>query len=223
MLPCKIMEHGCMKIMQWEDIIDSGDYSRTDAYARCHEDIEYGVRSTVWPEGSDRFTIVPESGKKRGEGNGVKPIKNGFTNALLERGWELEVGRRSGRGGKGTLPGAFDCHLDLRGEGYDSLPFVVEWETGNISSSHRAINRIALGILEQRIAGGVVLLPSSNLAPYLTDRIGNFLELKPYLPLWRKWDNLTPTGYLGLVVVEQDAESFDVPRVPKGTDGRSAN
>ena len=30
------------------------------------------------------------------------------------------------------------------------------------------------------------------------------------------------SGVLEIVVIEHDAESFDVPRIPKGTDGRSS-
>ncbi len=54
---------------------------------------------------------------------------------------------------------------------------------------------------------------------YLTDRIGNFAELEPYLDLW----SAVPceNGVLEIVVVEHDAESFDVPRIEKGTDGRA--
>lgn len=208
-----------MKLVAWETILDNGGYTTTPAYRRVREDIEAGVAAVVWPEGSDKFLIYPESGKKTGQGNGVKPIKNGFVRTLSRRGWVEEFGRARGAG-KGTVPGAFDCHLTFT-DG-SSKPFVVEWETGNISSTHRAVNRIALGILEERIAGGVVAMPSRKLAPYLTDRIGNFPEVQPYLPLWRKWDNLAPKGYLGIVVIEQDDNSWNVARIPKGTDGRAA-
>lgn len=55
--------------------------------------------------------------------------------------------------------------------------------------------------------------------PYLTDRIGNIGELEPYFPLWR---NLTGiSGALRIIVIEHDETSFDVPRIPKGTDGRA--
>lgn len=210
-----------MKIIEWTHVVDRGGYTSSPAFKRVDEDIRAAVLKTVHPPGSDNFTIYPESGKKRGQGNGVKPIKAGFTEELVARGWEEEFGKRSRI--KGTSPGAFDCHFTFD-DSIDALPFVVEWETGNISSSHRAINRIALGILEGRISGGVVALPSARLAPFLTDRIGNAPELQPYVPLWEKWDdNLATFGYLGLVVVEHDAESFDVPRIPKGTDGRNAS
>lgn len=206
-----------VKIVEWVDLVDTGGYKRTEAFSRVADDIKAGVKATVWPPGTDRFVIYPESGKRRGEGNGVVPIKWGFMAELESRGWKSEVTAWR-RKGTGSVPGAFDAHLDFED---GSLPFVVEWETGNISSSHRAINRIGLGILDQRIAGGVVVLPSAKLAPFLTDRIGNFPELVPYIPLWREWRDLRPVGYLGLVVVEQDGESWLVPRIPKGRDGRA--
>jgi len=54
---------------------------------------------------------------------------------------------------------------------------------------------------------------------YLTDRVGNYAELEPYLDLWRavRCDN----GVLEIVVIEHDDVSYDVPRIPKGTDGRA--
>jgi hypothetical protein len=58
--------------------------------------------------------------------------------------------------------------------------FCVEWETGNISSSHRAINKMALGILKDILIGGVLILPTRKMYSYLTDRVGNFPELAPY-------------------------------------------
>lgn len=207
--------------MQWETILDVGGYSSTPEFGRAHGDVAAGIAAVVWPPGSDTFTIHPQSGKKSGEGNGVKPIKEGFMTSLRERGWVEEFGRARG-GGKGLLPGAFDAHLTFDDATSSMLPFVVEWETGNVSSTHRAINRIALGILEQRISGGVVVLPSARLAPFLTDRIGNFPEVQPYLPLWRKWEKLASPSYLALVAIEHDDESATVPRIPKGTDGRAA-
>lgn len=48
------------------------------------------VKKCEWPPGSGRFTIYPQSGKKRGEGNGVKPIRNEFIKELKRRGWTIE-------------------------------------------------------------------------------------------------------------------------------------
>ncbi|MDR3202434.1 MAG: hypothetical protein LBT54_04810, partial [Bifidobacteriaceae bacterium] len=61
-----------------------------------------------------------------------------------------------------------------------------------------------------------------DLARYLTDRVGNAAELRPYYPLWEQWrGRLDNTAYLGIVTVEHDAEDIDVERIPKGTDGRA--
>jgi len=215
-----------MKVLHWDTIIDrldslDGGYSRTEQFAEVSQQINEAIWGTVWPPGADTFTIYPESGKARGEGNGVKPIKDGFVSTLANFGWELEkrAPARQGveSGAKGSRPGAFDCHRELGG-GF--APFAVEWETGNVSSSHRAINRIALGILWGYISGGILVVPSGAMARYLTDRIGNAPELEPYFDLWREWQ-LAPTAYLAVVTVEHDDESTSVPRIPKGTDGRA--
>jgi hypothetical protein len=97
--------------------------------------------------------------------------------------------------------------------------FGVEWETGNISSSHRAMNKMALAIINQVLVGGILILPTRGMYRYLTDRVGNFPELAPYFPLWR---SLRVTkGFLAVVAVEHDAASKHVPRIPKGTNGRA--
>ncbi len=54
---------------------------------------------------------------------------------------------------------------------------------------------------------------------YLTDRIGNYKELEPYLKLWKSVP--CQSGVLEIVVIEQDAESYDVQKIPKGTAGRA--
>jgi hypothetical protein len=69
------------------------------------------------------------------------------------------------------------------------------------------------------IAAGILIVPTREFARYLTDRIGNFPELEPYLDLWRAFP--CTSGILELIVIEYDATSLKVPRIPKGTDGRA--
>ena len=95
----------------------------------------------------------------------------------------------------------------------------VEWETGNISSSHRALNKMCLGMLKGILIGGVLILPTRSMYHYLTDRVGNIAEVEPYFSLWAAIP--IPKGILAVVVIEHDAVSRDVPRIPKGTDGRA--
>ena len=109
-------------------------------------------------------------------------------------------------------PGPYDASFPVA-EKY----FVVEWETGNISSSHRAMNKICLGILQGNLIGGILILPTRELYQYLTDRVGNYPELEPYFPLWHSIP--CKEGYLCVIAIEHDDTSYQVPRIPKGTDG----
>ena len=157
------------------------------------------------------FTIYPESGKKRGQGNGVKPIKVGLMQELQRQGWHVE---QFAKLGMNRNPGKYDAVLDT-----DYGPVVLEWETGNISSSHRSLNKMALALMKGKIAAGILIVPSRELYRFLTDRIGNIQELEPYLDLWRSIP--CKKGILEIVVIEHDTTSRSVPRIPKGTEGRA--
>lgn len=189
-----------MRLVKWEHLVDTEGFRGTKRFRQIVRDVGAAVEAVRWPPGADAFTIYPVK-----QANGVKPIKTAFVEFLQDCGWQSEYM-------------LFDCHIAFRG---DVLPFVVEWETGNVSSSHRAINRIALGCMEGRISGGVLIVPSRALYVYLTDRVGNDAELERYKPLWRRWHDLPGQGYLGIVTVEHDSTSYDVPRISKGTDGRA--
>jgi hypothetical protein len=175
------------------------------------QEIHSAVRSCCWPEGSGSFTIFPEPGKRRGEGNGVVPIKNGFVNRLKAKGWAIEGPAKNTLGQK---LGDFDAAI-LGPAG----PVVVEWETGNISSSHRSLNKMTMLLYSGMIAAGTLVVPSRELYRYLTDRIGNIQEIEPYFTLWRSIP--CEKGVLEIVVIEQDATSWSVPRIPKGRAGRA--
>lgn len=171
------------------------------------------VAKVRWPPGGKNFTIHPQSGKLRGEGNGVKPIKLDFMRHLKTQGWQHEFRLCSPKMSKF---GGFDAALCRQ----KYLPVVVEWETGNISSSHRSLNKMALAIISEQILGGILIIPSRNLCKYLTDRIGNYEELQPYFPIWRSIQS--KLGVLQIFVVEHDSTNMHVPRIPKSTDGRSS-
>jgi hypothetical protein len=201
-----------MKVVEVHDILNDSRFESSKALKRAWQDVRRAIAATDWPHGSGRFTIYPESGKARGKGNGVVPIKIPCVKKLLSLGWQDEC-----------LPdipgGVLDCGdldaMKLTPEG----PIAFEWETGNISSSHRAINKLLLTLQVGGLLGGFLVVPSNRLKTYLTDRIGNIGELMPYFPLWRSAVNAA--GALRIVVVEHDAVSKRVPRIPKGKDGRA--
>lgn len=86
-------------------------------------------------------------------------------------------------------------------------------------SSHRSFNKMALRLLKGAIKAGLLVVSSRALYPFRTDRIGNSAGLELYFDLWRS----TPcdAGVLEVIVIEHDATSLSVPRIPKGTDGGS--
>lgn len=201
-----------MKIVHIETILSCGPFATSDEWTMIRDGLHSSVCSVDWPPGSGKFTIYPESGKKRGEGNGVKPIKDECIRQLISLGWKSEVSLKiASRIKPGNLDAVFYAKAG---------PVAMEWETGNISSSHRALNKMAIGLMNGLLAGAALVIPSRKLYPWLTDRIGNYSEIEPYLDLWRsiRCEN----GVFEIIVIEQDAESLTVPRIPKGTDGRSA-
>lgn len=201
-----------MKIVAHHDILNADRFSSSRHLAKAWEEIKISILKTDWPHGSGKFSIYPESGKRSGQGNGVKPIKIPCMEALASFGWLTESLPDIGSTVLGT--GDLDA-LKLTGEGY----IAFEWETGNISSSHRALNKLFLAMQETNTLGSFLVVPSNDLKPFLTDRIGNIGELMPYFPFWRNLPGIS--GGLRIIVVEHDELSLNVPKIPKGTDGRS--
>ncbi len=180
---------------------------------RTRKKIHKAIQAVDWPVGSGKLTLYPQSGKKSGEGNGVGPIKIGFRDELSKQGWKFESATDLP---SEFRPGPLDAVLSTK-----SGPVQIEWETGNISSSHRAINKLILGLMDGVYVGAVLAVPSREFARYLTDRVGNFPELRPYFRMWEALSSSIEAGVLEIVEVEYDNLSVDVPRMPKKTDGRA--
>jgi len=77
-----------------------------------------------------------------------------------------------------------------------------------------------VGLLTGKLIAGVLVLPSRAMYNFLTDRIGNYREIKPYFPIWKALHASFP-GYLAVIEVEHDLTSREVPLIQKGTDGRA--
>ena len=195
-----------MKIVAVHTIINCGPYAASPHWRRTRKQIHSAVRACEWPPGSGAFTIYPQSGKKRGEGNGVKPIRDGFVANLRSREWLIEGPAQNALG---RNLGDFDAVLPGP-EG----SVVVEWETGNISSSHRSMNKLTM-----LVAGG------RHRRGYAGGALAETLRLsrQPQLPRDRAEPRRVPCkkGVLEIVVIEHDATSDGVPKIPKGTAGRA--
>ncbi len=81
------------------------------------------------------------------------------------------------------------------------------------------MNKLTMLLSTGVISAGVLVVPSRKLYVYLTDRIGNIQELEPYFGLWKSVP--CKSGVLEIIVIEHDAESKKVPRIPKTTAGRA--
>lgn len=196
-----------MKLIHEEFLIGQPDGGNSPEIAACLADIRSAIANVFWPQKSAKFSIRPVI-----DGNGVLPIKVGFMRKLKTLGWKLEERPVLA---KGLGPGKVDALKSLA----QGRQFAAEWETGNISSSHRALNKICMGILEGHLAGGVLILPDRELYNYLTQRIGNYKELSPYFPVYRHLHAIN--GLLAVFAVTFDQTSDRVALIPKGMDGLS--
>lgn len=204
-----------MKIVRCEYLIRTGKFPSSTQWARVERNIRQAIRAVDWPPGTGQFKIFPQSGKKRRQGNGVVPLRRSFQKHLKKLGWSLETRLSIA---PREQPGPLDATIEMRSAKLRRT-FAVEWETGNVSSSHRALNKMAFGIQRGILIGGALILPTRNLAQYLTDRVGNIEEIEPYFDYWKSIR--CKNGILAVFAVEHDATSKRVRRIPKGTDGRA--
>lgn len=202
-----------MKHLEPIDLLSAGAFPKSSAWAKAQRDINAAIEAIVWPQGSQHFTIKPDVGKKSGQGNGVVPIKKGLQEKLSALGWELE---KSLNIANGRRCGKIDA-VKLCNESYVCL----EFETGNISSAHRSLNKLKLGLMKGIIKAGVLAVPTRALYRYLTDRVANFEELEAYLDVWRDPKGLIADGILQIIPIEHDDIDENAPRIAKGTDGRA--
>ena len=163
-----------MKIVETVDVIDRGSLGQSAVWKRACKDVRDAIRATDWPVGSGRFLLNP--GKVK-HANGVEPIKHPCLSKLHELGWQLE---RLPQELAGVRMGNLDA---LRTSKNGLIGF--EWETGNISSSHRAINKIFHAMLKGGLLGGILVVPSHDMRPFITDRVGNITELREYFAVWQ--------------------------------------
>jgi hypothetical protein len=197
-----------MKVVEVVDVLALGKVPSLPTWCKACADVQKAILSTDWPHGSGKFSLNPGTVK---HANGVVEIKRTCMAGLRAAGWKLEQLPTD-------LAGVRMGNLDALLQTNDG-PIGFEWETGNISSSHRAINKIFHAMLKGGLLGGILVVPSEGMRRYLTDRIGNITELREYFPVWQAL-NLRQ-GAFRIVVVEHDELSIKAPLLPKGTDGRA--
>jgi hypothetical protein len=193
-----------MKLVETHDIFSVGMFAKSEEWRIACKQVKEAIHAVDWHPGNGTFTIYPESGKKRGKGNGVDLIKKACNEYLKRSGW---LTKKLPPFDKGILfPGNLDALRILKA---GLIGF--KWAIGDIASSHRTINKLLLAIQTGGLLGVFLIVKSDSFKSFLGDRIWNFGELRPYLPLWSSIP--IKEGVLRIEVVEHDAKNPDKPRI----------
>jgi hypothetical protein len=228
-------------------LFDKGAVVNEPAWENLHSSFVRSIQAIQNPVGSGAFTLreripIPRPsnrGQQKFHRNGVVSIKERFYHHLTQvEGWLPETGLDFGIGREDlmvplTLYPSGEDYREPLGANFGSFDFattaggiktVIEWETGNISSSHRSINKLCVCLNAGIVQAGVVIVPSRPLYKHLTDRIGNIDELSGYLSLWQSVEARVERGLLAIAVVEHDHLTTDnsFPLLDRGADGRAA-
>jgi hypothetical protein len=228
-----------MKWLRTLVLFDRGDVISSSDWRKIHESYVRSIQSIDFPEGT--LTLTLRRKVKRPDGqwnrNGVVYLKKRFLDHMVHKeGWHREVGFDLG---KNRIPPDLRLYPSLEPyrepitSDFGSFDFVtiaphgmhvaIEWETGNISSSHRSMNKLAIALGTGKIHAGVLIVPSRALYEHLTDRIGNIGELSGYLSMWKNLEARVERGLLAISVVEHDflTDEPTFPYLPAGNDGRA--
>lgn len=228
-----------MKLLRTIIVFDKGDLRQTSSWQRSHESYAKAIRELDFPLGSGSLTIReistdPTTGKKKR--NGVSYLKNRFVECMKRDEWLTEAPVHLKSGHDSPLLVSYPQQaehiepitsnfggFDFTSEAKDGTRVALEWETGNISSSHRSLNKLTLALANEDIQIGVLIVPSREMYFHLTDRVGNINELSPYLSFWNRMSHIVPHGLLAITVVEHDALTTDPshPYLKVGMDGRA--
>lgn len=228
-----------MKWLRTLVLFDQGNIANTEDWNTVHESYVRSIQNVDFPKGSGKLTLRRKIKRPDGQWarNGVKFLKSSFFDHLTDvEEWQpektVDLNREREQapimlhpsGEKHNEPvmsnfGSFDFVTDAP----NGLRVAIEWETGNISSSHRSMNKLAISLQNGIIGAGVLVLPSRLLYEHLTDRIGNIDELSGYLSMWAGLSHSVENGLLAVSVVEHDDLTNDpnFSYLPSGSDGRA--
>lgn len=229
-----------MKWLRTLIVFDKGDVVSSADWRSIHDSYVRSIQSIDFPEGTGSLTLRRKQRRpdKQWNRNGVVYLRKRFLQHMTTvEHWRAEVGFDLGKNRRGTkvrlYPSLESYEEPITSEfgGFDLLTttpagihVAIEWETGNISSSHRSMNKLAIALSTGKVDAGVLIVPSRDLYEHLTDRIGNIGELSGYLSMWKDLEFSVKRGLLAVSVVEHDSLTHDetVSYLPAGNDGRSS-
>lgn len=221
-------------------LFDKGGVVSSEDWESIHSSFVRSIELIDSPRGSGRLMLrrkTKDAESKQWNRNGVGYLRSRFLEHMVaDEGWqaegEVDLQNLQEKPELRLYP-SMEAYSEPITSAFGDFDFVtttdggirvaIEWETGNISSSHRSLNKLSIVLAAKKIQAGVLILPSRNLYDHLTDRIGNIGELSPYLGMWKSMGAAVERGMLAIAVVEHD-ELTDDPEFPylkAGKDGRA--
>lgn len=229
-----------MKWLRTLILFNQGNVMSSEGWAAVHQSYKRAIETIHHPPNSGALTLrrkARRQGSTQFDRNGVGYLRNNFLRNMVDvENWHPEhiVNLlRDRHQPAAILYPSLEQHrepitsdfggFDFLTTTTDGVRVAIEWETGNISSSHRALNKLAIALKHGTIQAGVLILPSKELYVHLTDRIGNISEVSGYLEMWESLRTTIERGLLAITVVEHDALTDDpnVPYLPTANDGRA--
>ena len=228
-----------MKWLRTLVIINRGNIVSSDDWKAVHNSYVRSIQSIDFPKGAGSLTLRRKVKRPDGQWdrNGVGYLRSRFLNHMVkDEAWCSEVGFDLSKGRTPPdlqLYPSMELHHEPIMSDFGEFDFVttapagtrvaIEWETGNISSSHRSMNKLAIALVAGTIEAGVLIVPTRDLYEHLTDRVGNIDELSGYLTMWKDLGDRVERGLLAVSVVEHDAltDDLDFPFLRVGKDGRA--
>lgn len=176
---------------------------------QAYNEVEQSILRNVIP-GHDSFLLNDTSIHC----NGVAPVKEECYRILEEEYLWYREKPLSYFHDDAQKGGPIDVYKEFYGDRYGILRVGLEFETGNISSAHRSMNKLCVGCRKDEIDLAMLMMPIKKMSYYLTDRVSNYEELEPYFNLLDDYP---------FVVFGFDAEVYskDAPYLAKGKDGMS--
>ncbi|WP_081666153.1 hypothetical protein [Pseudogulbenkiania ferrooxidans] len=231
-----------MRTLRTMILFDQGNLSETTDWTALYESYIRSISHIDHPIGSGKLTIRRMIKKKKNQPekrNGVQFLRRRFLDHMVNvEKWmsegKIHYNHDKHRSSIKLYPPESIDYFEPITSGFGEFDFLtqttngmiaaIEWETGNISSSHRSLNKLTNLLSAGTIQIGVLILPSRDLYTHLTDRIGNIGELSPYLGFWQNIGQTIQSGMLAITVVEHDEISDDpnLPFLAVGNDGRAA-